>query len=231
MVSVVPANEASWDDLQAVFGRGAAAKCQCQRIKLGDHDWFRMPVEERAYRLREETDCGHPEAEGTSGMVAKGEGVIFVGGDAAQYARWKPLLESILPKAVHVGRPGQAMVLKLVANLLVALNSAAAAEALNLARASGLDPQIVVDVLSTGAATSRMLEVRGPLMVRGQFPAQMKLDLFMKDLHLIQDAAKTAGASLPLTDIAERLYAAAQSAGHGADDLAVVITELARPTA
>jgi 3-hydroxyisobutyrate dehydrogenase-like beta-hydroxyacid dehydrogenase len=76
-----------------------------------------------------------------------------------------------------------------------------------------------------------MLEVRGPLMVRGQFPAQMKLDLFMKDLHLIQDAAKSAGASLPLTDIAERLYAAAQSAGHGADDLAVVITVLARATA
>ena len=165
---------------------------------------------------------------GTSGMVAKGEGVIFVGGDAAQYERWKPLLESILPRAVHVGRAGQAMVLKLVANLLVALNSAAAAEAINLARANGLDPQIVVDVLATGAATSRMLEVRGPLMVRGEFPAQMKLDLFMKDLHLIQDAAKTAGASLPLTDIAERLYAAAQAAGHGADDLAVVITELER---
>lgn len=165
---------------------------------------------------------------GTSGMVAKGEGVIFVGGDAAQYARWKPLLESILPTAVHVGRPGQAMVLKLVANLLVALNSAAAAEAINLARSSGLDPQVVVDVLRTGAATSRMLEVRGPLMVRGEYPAQMKLDLFMKDLHLIQDAGKTAGAPLPLTDVAERLYAAAQSAGHGADDLAVIIPELAR---
>ena len=165
---------------------------------------------------------------GTSGMVAKGEGVVFVGGERAQYERWKPLLESILPRAVHVGRPGQAMVLKLVANLLVALNSAAAAEALNLARASGLDPQIVVDVLATGAATSRMLEVRGPLMVRGEFPAQMKLDLFMKDLHLIQDAGQAAGAPLPLTDIAERLYAAAQSKGHGGDDLAVVITELER---
>jgi GNAT superfamily N-acetyltransferase len=69
-VSVVPANQASWDDLQAVFGRGAAAKCQCQRIRLGDHDWFRMPVEERAHRLREETDCGHPEADRSSGMVA-----------------------------------------------------------------------------------------------------------------------------------------------------------------
>lgn len=73
-VSVVPANQASWDDLQAVFGRGGAAKCQCQRIKLGDHDWFAMPVEQRAQRLREETDCGHPEAGGTSGMVAYQDG-------------------------------------------------------------------------------------------------------------------------------------------------------------
>jgi GNAT superfamily N-acetyltransferase len=70
VISVVPANEATWDDLQAVFGRGGAAKCQCQRIKLGDHDWFAMPVEARAHRLREETDCGHPESGRTSGMVA-----------------------------------------------------------------------------------------------------------------------------------------------------------------
>jgi len=69
-VTVVPANEASWDDLQTVFGRSGAAKCQCQRIKLGDHDWFDMPVEERKHRLREETDCGQPDAGQTSGMVA-----------------------------------------------------------------------------------------------------------------------------------------------------------------
>src|ERR1700729_4413830 len=69
-VDVIPANEASWDDLQAVFGRGAAARCQCQRIKLGDHDWYAMPVAERAHRLREEADCGRPDADKTSGMVA-----------------------------------------------------------------------------------------------------------------------------------------------------------------
>ncbi|WP_203982410.1 GNAT family N-acetyltransferase [Sphaerisporangium rufum] len=74
-VSVVPANEASWDDLQAVFGRGAAARCQCRRIKLGDRDWYAMPVEERAHRLRAETDCGNPEADGTTGMVAYLDGV------------------------------------------------------------------------------------------------------------------------------------------------------------
>lgn len=161
-------------------------------------------------------------------MVAQGQGAIFVGGERSAYERWRPLLEVILPRAVHVGAPGQAMLLKLVANLLVALNSASVAEALTLARRGGLDPRMVVDVLKTGAATSRMLEVRGPLMVHGEFPAQMKLDLFMKDLHLIQDAAGTVGARLPLTDVAERLYAAAQAAGHGGEDLAVVITELAR---
>jgi L-threonate 2-dehydrogenase len=165
---------------------------------------------------------------GTSGMVAEGHGVIFVGGDRALYARWRPLLESILPGAVHVGAAGQAMLLKLVANLLVALNSAAAAEAFSLARRGGLDPQMVLDVLRTGAGTSRMLDVRGPMMVRGEFPAQMKLDLFMKDLHLIQEAAGAVGARLPLTDVAEQLYAAAQTHGHGPEDLAVVITELTR---
>ncbi len=51
----------------------------------------------------------------------------------------------------------------------------------------------------------------------------MKLELFMKDLHLIQDAARSAGAALPLTDVAERLYATVQRAGHGGEDLAVVV--------
>jgi GNAT superfamily N-acetyltransferase len=69
-VHVIPANEAGWDDLPQGFGRGAAAKCQCQRIKLGDGAWYGMPVEQRAYRLREEADCGNPKADRTSGMVA-----------------------------------------------------------------------------------------------------------------------------------------------------------------
>jgi GNAT superfamily N-acetyltransferase len=69
-VKVVPANEAPWDDLQTVFGRGGAATCQCQRIKLGDREWFFMSVDERTHRLRDEADCGHPEAGDTSGMVA-----------------------------------------------------------------------------------------------------------------------------------------------------------------
>jgi 3-hydroxyisobutyrate dehydrogenase-like beta-hydroxyacid dehydrogenase len=166
---------------------------------------------------------------GTSGMVAQGDGIIFVGGERSVFDRWRPVLESVLPRAVFVGRPGQAMALKLVANLLIALHSAAAAEALLLAKRAGLDLGLVLDVLTKSAATSRMLEVRGPLMAKREFPPQMKLDLFMKDLHLIQDAARQAGAPLPLTDVAERLYARAMADGHAGEDLAVVLTALETP--
>jgi 3-hydroxyisobutyrate dehydrogenase-like beta-hydroxyacid dehydrogenase len=166
---------------------------------------------------------------GTSAMVARGEGIVFVGGARALFDRWRPLLEDLLPRAVHVGQAGQAMALKLVANLLIALHSAAAAEALSLARAAGLDLAVALEALTASAAASRMLEIRGPLMARGEYPAQMKLDLFMKDLHLIQEAARAAGASLPLTDVAEGLYAAAQAAGHGGEDLSAVVTILSGP--
>jgi GNAT superfamily N-acetyltransferase len=71
-VTVVPASEATWEDLQTVFGsRGGAATCQCQRFKLQPGEAFsKFPVEERARRLREQTSCGHPGAATTSGLVA-----------------------------------------------------------------------------------------------------------------------------------------------------------------
>jgi len=72
VISVVPANEANWDDLQTVFGtRGTASRCQCQRYKLRPRESFAsFPVEERAHRLRQQTDSGHRESGTTSGLVA-----------------------------------------------------------------------------------------------------------------------------------------------------------------
>jgi GNAT superfamily N-acetyltransferase len=104
-VRVVPACEASWEDLQTVLGRGAAAKCQCQRIKLGDGAWFGMPVEERAHRLRQETDCGNPGADETSGMVAylNGEPVGWVAVEPR--ARYRRLRGSPVPWAGRTEDP------------------------------------------------------------------------------------------------------------------------------
>lgn len=72
VISVVPANEAAWEDLQTVLGtRGQGAYCQCQRYKLARGECFAsFPLEERAERLRQQTDCGHPASGTTSGLVA-----------------------------------------------------------------------------------------------------------------------------------------------------------------
>jgi GNAT superfamily N-acetyltransferase len=71
-ITIVPANEASWEDLQTVFGdRGNAAGCQCQRFKLAPRESFgSFPAEERAFRLRQQTNSGDPEAETTAGLIA-----------------------------------------------------------------------------------------------------------------------------------------------------------------
>ena len=75
-LTIVPANEASWDDLQAVLGtRGDPHRCQCQRYKMQPREsWVSVGAEELAFRLRTQTDCGHPEARTTSGLVANLDG-------------------------------------------------------------------------------------------------------------------------------------------------------------
>jgi GNAT superfamily N-acetyltransferase len=85
-IAIVPANEVSWDDLQTVFGsRSQACGCQCQRYKLRRRESFRsFPVEERAHRLRKQTDSGHPESGTTSGLVA------YLDGDPAGWCAVEP---------------------------------------------------------------------------------------------------------------------------------------------
>lgn len=84
-VTILPANEASWDDLQLVLGtRGDPSRCQCQGYKIRDFEWRSVPIEERAHRLREQTDCGHPESATTTGLVA------YVDGEPAGWCSVEP---------------------------------------------------------------------------------------------------------------------------------------------
>jgi GNAT superfamily N-acetyltransferase len=85
-ITVLPANEASCNDLRTIFGtRGPAARCQCQRYKLEPKESFgSFPSEERAFRLRQQTDCGNPDSDATSGLVA------YVGGEPAGWCAVEP---------------------------------------------------------------------------------------------------------------------------------------------
>ena len=76
MVEIVPANQASWEDVEAVFGTAGPGRCFCQRYKLARGESFGgFPREERAFRLRQQTDAGHPDSPDTSGLVAYDDGV------------------------------------------------------------------------------------------------------------------------------------------------------------
>ena len=89
-VTIVPANEASWEDLQAVLGtRGDPHRCQCQRYRMQFREsWASVGVEELAFRFRQQTDCGHPESKTTSGLVA------YLDGEAVGWC-------AVAPRAAH----------------------------------------------------------------------------------------------------------------------------------
>ena len=163
---------------------------------------------------------------GTSAMVERGDCTIFAGGDAALIAACQPVFAAVAKRTTHVGPVGTASLAKLAANLLVALNTAALAEALVLGTKGGLPPQVLLDILKDSAGASRMVDVRGPLMVEHRFEPQMKLELFLKDFRLMLEEAQRLGVTLPLTSLTQQLCTAAVSDGRGGDDLAVLITTL-----
>ncbi|MFL5451055.1 MAG: NAD(P)-dependent oxidoreductase, partial [Myxococcales bacterium] len=135
---------------------------------------------------------------GTSAMVARRDCVITVGGDRTRFDSCRVILEELARKVFHVGACGMGSYLKLVTNLIMGLNGVVLAEGLTLARRAGLDPAQTLEILRHGAAASKILEVRGPLMVEGRFDAMMKVDLFLKDIRLMLEAAQSLHVPLPL---------------------------------
>ncbi|MGH7811188.1 MAG: NAD(P)-dependent oxidoreductase, partial [Candidatus Binatia bacterium] len=116
---------------------------------------------------------------GTSTMVARGDGVIYLAGERARADACRPIYGAIAKKTHYLGEAGMASLAKLATNLLVGLNTAALAEALVLGAKGGMDLAVLVEILKDSAGASQMLEVRGPLMASGCFEAQMKVELFL----------------------------------------------------
>jgi 2-hydroxy-3-oxopropionate reductase len=160
---------------------------------------------------------------GTSSMVARRDCVVTVGGERPTFERCLPVLEALAKRVFHVGACGMGSHLKLVTNLIMGLNGVVLAEGLTLARRAGLDLAQTLEILGQGAAASKILEVRGPLMVEGRFDPLMKIDLFLKDIRLILEDAQGLHVSLPLTAMMQQLYTAALSGGQGKQDLSSII--------
>jgi len=155
-----------------------------------------------------------------SGGVARaadGDLLIMVGGAEAVVERVRPLLDAMARSAPLVGpEPGDGQKVKLVNQLLCGVHIAAAAEGLAFAEAIGLDARACWEVIREGAAASFMLDDRGARMLDDAFEdPKSALDIFVKDMGLVTDAARQNAYPAPLATVAEQLYVAGRRAGLG----------------
>jgi 3-hydroxyisobutyrate dehydrogenase len=153
-----------------------------------------------------------------------GDLLVMVGGSDSAVQRARPVLDAIAGHAPVVGStPGDGQKVKLVNQLLCGVHIAVAAEALAYAEAMGLDAAATFEVIRGGAAASFMLDDRGERMVGPSDEVKSALDLFVKDMGLVIDAARSNSFPAPLATAAEQLYLAGHRAGLGRRDDSSVI--------
>ena len=140
---------------------------------------------------------------------------IMVGGDEAAFARTRPLLERLGKTITHCGPSGSGQLTKLVNQCLVSVTNLAVCEALVLSRRGGLDPQKTIAALSGGAAGSWQLANLGPRMLAGDFAPGFMIDLQVKDLRLVIEAADELGMDPAAVRLVKRLFETAQAQGRG----------------
>jgi 3-hydroxyisobutyrate dehydrogenase-like beta-hydroxyacid dehydrogenase len=164
---------------------------------------------------------------GTGSQARAKDIVVYASGPRAAYRRAARVMDGFARAHYYVGPFGAGSKMKFVANLLVAIHNVAAAEALVLAMKAGLDPAMTLKAITDGAGSSRMLQVRGPMMVRGDYSKPtMKLDVWQKDMTIIAEFARQVGAPTPLFQATAPIYAAALAMGRAAEDTGAVCAVL-----
>ncbi len=160
---------------------------------------------------------------GTGAQAAVGDLVMMASGPEKAMALARPYMAHFTRKVIDAGPFGGGSRLKYVANHIVAIHNTAAAEALNYGVAMGLDKQVVYDLLSTGAGQSRMLDLRMPLMIQGDYdPPTASLKMFEKDLSVIGDDIARLGVPVPLFDVCVEMYRKASATLPESHDTAAV---------
>jgi 3-hydroxyisobutyrate dehydrogenase-like beta-hydroxyacid dehydrogenase len=160
---------------------------------------------------------------GTGGQARTKDVVAYLSGPDDAKARAEPVLRAMTRNIHDVGAFGNGSAVKFIANLLVAVHNAAAAEALVLAERAGLDLATVLDAVADGAGTSRMFEVRGPAMAAADYSGPgVRTSVFGKDLEIIAGFARDAGSPTPLFGLASALYTAALAQGRADQEAACV---------
>jgi 3-hydroxyisobutyrate dehydrogenase-like beta-hydroxyacid dehydrogenase len=211
------------DGASGISASGAAGRVvvDTSTLPLSEKEWAFRVLAGRGITL---LDCT---LSGTGGQMRTRDIVVYASGDPEAVTRCRPVLETFSRKVYDLGAFGNGSRVKFIANHLVTIHNLAAAESLLLAKLAGLDLGVVLQAVSDGAGMSRMLEVRGPMMIRGEFSdATMRMDTYQKDIDIISAFARDLHCPLPLFAASAEFYRAALGHGLAAQDTASVFTVL-----
>src|SRR4051794_3853289 len=160
---------------------------------------------------------------GGAQRAAQGELTILASGSTEAFTRARPALDAMAAKLYELGdEAGQGAAFKMINQLLAGVHIAAASEAIAFAARQGLDIRKVYEVITASAGNSWMFENRVPHVLDGDYAARSAVDIFVKDLGIVQDMARGAKFPVPMAAAALQLFLMASGSGMGRDDDASV---------
>lgn len=185
-----------------------------------------LPIEDKVWAKTELTSAGaillDAPVSGTGIQADAGEIVVYASGDREAIERVRPVFAVLARASYDLGEFGNGSKMKFVANLLVSVHNLATAEALNMGIAGGLEPAQILEVISAGVGSSRIFEIRGPMIVADEFPPAARLEMFLKDIAVIGEFGRSIGVPTPLLDASLPWYREAVEQGLGDLDAAAL---------
>lgn len=156
---------------------------------------------------------------GSSNHLRRGEAIVMAGACEGALEEAAPFLAALSSTVIHCGGPGSGARMKLVFNMVLGLNRAALAEGLAFGEAQGLASDMILRVLQSGPAASRIMETKGPKMLARDYTPEARLRQHHKDVRLML----ALGGRAPLTEAHERVLAEAEAMGLGDSDNSALI--------
>jgi len=216
------------DLLEVALGPQGALAGMAKGTVLVDHTTASADAARRIYAAAKEKGVDFIDAPVSGGQAGAENGKLTVmcGGDEAPFARAKPAMDSYGRAVTLLGAAGAGQLTKMVNQICIAGLVQGLSEGIAFAEKAGLDAELVLEVISKGAAQSWQMENRGKTMHARKFDFGFAVDWMRKDLGICLEEAKRIGAKLPVTQIVEGYYAEVQQAGGNRWDSSSLITRL-----
>jgi len=216
------------DLLEVALGPDGALSGMKKGAILVDHTTASADAARRIFQAAKEKGVHFIDAPVSGGQAGAENGKLTVmcGGESGPFERAKPAMDCYGRAVTLMGAPGAGQLTKMVNQICIAGLVQGLSEGIAFAEKAGLDADLVLDVISKGAAQSWQMENRGKTMHQRKFDFGFAIDWMRKDLGICMEEAKRNGAKLPVTRIVDGYYAEIQQAGHNRWDTSSLITRL-----